>query len=92
MIAPHLGRVRAGEPRLRSQRQQHAGDRRVHRWLKPQAGGIGGQRVQVLWPADPPAGAGANLEQAQLAHALQMGPHRVGVQVEQFGHLDGGPW
>ena len=45
MIAPHLGRVRAGEPRLRSQRQQHAGDRRVHRWLKPQAGEIGRAHV-----------------------------------------------
>ena len=92
MVAAHLGSVLSRKARLGGQRQQHAGDRRVHRRLEAQAGGIGCQRVQVLRSADPAAGAGTDLEKAELAHALEVRPHRVWVQVEQLGDLDGGPW
>ena len=56
---------------------------------RPSEGASGAMDVAVLGPAHAAPGVGCDLEQADVAHALEVGPHGVGVQVEGLGHLGG---
>ena len=47
---------------------------------KPERRRVGGERVAVLRPADRALGVGDDLEQADLAHALEVGAHGVGCR------------
>ncbi len=71
-------------------RQQHPGQHREHRRLEPERRGVGGQRVELLGTPDRAAGVEVRLEQTDLAHALEVGPHRVGVQPQRLGDVRGG--
>ena len=51
---------------------------------------VGGQGVEVLRPADTRADLGGDVEQADVAHALQVGPHGVRVQAQGLGDVGGG--
>ena len=54
---------------------------------RPERRGVGGQAVAVLGAADLAAGVGRDLQQADLAHAVEVRPDGVRVQAEQLGDL-----
>ena len=70
--------------------EHHAGEQRRGRGFEAERRGIGGQRVPVLWTADLTASGDLDIDQADVAHALEVGSHRVRVQIEGIGDLGGG--
>jgi xanthine dehydrogenase molybdopterin-binding subunit B len=44
----------------------------------------------VLGATDAATALGLDDEEADVAHALEVGSHRVGVQVQRLGHVGGG--
>ena len=81
LLGPGAGRL--------GQREQHAGHHRERRRLEAEAGAVGRQRVAVLRPAGATPRVALDRQQADLAHALEVGPHRVRVQVEALGDVGG---
>jgi hypothetical protein len=90
LVAAGLDRLVAAQATGGGHPQQHAGQHRERRRLQAQRGRVGGQRVAVLGTADRAPGVGLDVEQADVAHALEVGPDGVGVQVERLGDLGGG--
>ena len=80
--------VRPPTPASAASSQQHAGQHGEHRAARGRATGASGAReYRCLRPAHGATGVGTGLEQADVAHPLEVGPHRVGVQVQEVGHL-----
>ena len=80
-----------GGPGDLGQPDQHAGQQREASAAPDRAtGALVGQRVEVLRSADRGADLGRDLQQADLPHALEVGPHGVGVQAERVGDVGRG--
>lgn len=60
------------------------------RWLEPEPGRVGGERVAMVGPADSTAGLGLHLQETHVSHALEVGSHRVRVELERLGDLSRG--
>jgi hypothetical protein len=90
LVAAGLRRlVRAGTRGSRDAEQQ-AGEERKGRRFESERGCSRRNRVQMLGPTDAAPGVRTNLEQTDLAHALEMRPDRVRMQVEGVGDLSRG--
>ena len=88
---PDVGGVVAPSAGRRGQAQQHAGQHRERRRLEAERRGVGGQRVAgAAGGRRPPRASVRDLEQPDLAHPLEVGPHGVRVQAERLGDLGGG--
>jgi hypothetical protein len=68
-------------------RGQEAGEHRVGRRVEIEAGRSVGEGVDVLGPPDGAPMNGLDLDQARLAHALEVHPDRVGMEAETLGEL-----
>ena len=83
-----LGIAGPGVEALRH-RQRHTSEH-GHRWrFEAECWGVGRQRVAVLRPADVAPTADLDVDEADVTHAFEVGPHRVGVEREQVGDLGG---
>ncbi len=71
----------------------HAREHRGHQGhcgrLQPERRRIGRDREPVLGPADAAPALGLDDEQSDVAHALQVGAHGVGVEPERLRHVGG---
>ncbi len=67
--------------------QKEPGQKGIRRRLEPERRGLGGQRVPVLGAPHAPGGVRAHVEEADVAHALEVRPHRVGVQPQRLGDV-----
>ena len=70
--------------------EQEASQQRERRRFEPERRRAGGNGVQMLGSAHATAGIGPYLEQANIAHPLEVGPHRVRVQVQRVGDVRSG--
>ena len=75
-----LGRHRGQEPGQKWERGRFEAERRR----------VGGYEIAVLRPSDDAAIVDFDLEQTDVAHALEVWSHRVGVKPEHLGNLVGG--
>ena len=67
--------------------QHHPGEHRHGRRFEAERRRLGGERVAVLRAADLAAAVGRDVEQADLAHPVEVRAHRVGVQAQRLGDL-----
>ena len=68
-------------------RREQAGEESVGGRVESEAGSAGAQEVEVLGPADRPAVDRLDVDQADLAQALQVQAHGVGVDAEALCQL-----
>ena len=84
LLAADLRRLICSDPRRGGSLEEEPGEEGVRRGLEPERRGLSGQRVLVLGAPHPPFGVRAHVEQAHLAHALEVRPHRVCVQPQRL--------
>ena len=90
LLAPGLDGVGGRHVGAGGQAEEHPGQHGERRRLEAEGRGIGGERVAVLRTADGALGVGDHVEEAHLAHPIEVRAHGVGVEPERVGDLGGG--
>ena len=90
LVTSHLGGVVGVAVEPLCHVQHHPGQHRHRRWFEAERRCIGGDRVAVLRPTDVAATPDGDIEQADVAHPLEVWADRVRVELERLGDVGGG--